>query len=250
MAELRVPIRQSLSYRQTRNTVIVAFVIGVILSTAQIYLDYFSQKSEIQDSVRSTISTANRAAYHAAFNIDELAATQITRGLVSTAPIVDATILDQDEVVLGSAARELQEDISPATRWLFGAPERISIGLVNDSQYEDPVGSLILTVDPALTASSLVQRATVVFLSGVLRNFILALCLIAVFYYTTTRPILAASAPIQRGATDQEIPLPAEHEHDEIGVLISAFNEHLATIDAQTQQIRDANENLEKLADL
>ncbi len=247
MNALRIPIRQSLSYRQTRNTVIVAFVIGVILSSGQIYLDYFSQRSEIQDSVRNTISTANRAAYHAAFNLDELGATQITRGLISNAPIVRATILDHSGEVLGSAERESLTDVSAASRWLFGASEDISIELLNELEHRDPVGSLGLTIDPALTADSFLRRATIVFLSGFLRNFVLAVCLIAVFYYTTTRPLLTASAPIQRGVTDQQIPMPPGHHNDELGILIAAFNEHLWTIEEQHRQIRDTNENLEKL---
>ena len=74
MQKIRIPIRNSLSYRQTRNTVFVAFTIGLILSSAQIYLDYFSQQNEMRESVRHVLSTANRAAWHAAFNLDETGA--------------------------------------------------------------------------------------------------------------------------------------------------------------------------------
>ena len=249
MEKLRVPIRHSLSYRQTRNAVIVAFAIGVILSSAQIYLDYFSQKSEIEDSVRNIVSTANRASYHAAFNLDETGAKQIARGLVSNAPIVNATITDHENQVLAEASRSDRGDISGTSRWVFGEPRVISIQLLNEAEYSEPVGILSVTVDPALTASSFIQRAKVVFLSGIVRNFILALCLITVFYYTTTRSILQATAPIQEGVTDRQIPMPESHRDDEIGVLIKAFNEHLAIIDEQTQQISDANLNLERLVE-
>ncbi|MEM1141591.1 MAG: ATP-binding protein [Pseudomonadota bacterium] len=247
MSAPRVPIRKSLSYRQARNAVLVAFVIGVVLSSAQIYLDYFSQRSEIQASVRDVVGTANRAAYHAAFNLDEVGATQITRGLVSNAPIVGAAITDHGGLVLGTARREDISPVSTASRWLFGEPQHIVIELLNEAEHPDPVGSLKVTVDPALTADSFLRRAQVVFLSGVLRNFVLSICMIAVFYFTTTKPILKASAPIQQGITDRQIPMPQTHQDDEIGVLISAFNDHLSTIEDQHKQIRETNENLEKL---
>ncbi len=247
MSAPKVSIRKSLSYQQARNAVLVAFFIGVVLSSAQIYLDYFSQRSEIQESVRDVVSTANRAAYHAAFNLDEVGATQITRGLVSNAPIVDATITDHGGLVLGAAQREDATSISATSRWLFGDPQHISIELLNEAEHPDPVGSLNVTVDPALTAASFLRRAQVVFFSGVVRNFILSICMIAVFYFTTTKPILRASAPIQQGITDKQIPLPEKHQEDEIGVLISAFNDHLSIIEDQHEQIRETNENLEKL---
>ena len=43
--------------------------------------------------------------------------------------------------------------------------------------------------------------------------------------------------------------MPEDHQDDEIGVLIGAFNDHLATIRAQHHQISETNENLEKLVE-
>lgn len=239
-----IPIRQSLSYRQTRNTVIVAFSIGLILSSLQIYLDYFSQRNEMRESVRNTLVTANRAASHAAYNLDESGALQITRGLVSNQPIIEATVEDNFGQVLGSADSRNSEEISIASRWLFGETRTVEQQLFSG---EENVGQLIVVIDPALNADTFMQRSMVVFLSGVLRNFILALCIITVFYFTITRSILQASLPIQQGITDKRIPLPKNHADDEIGVLLSAFNNHLAIIEKQHEQIVDTNTNLENL---
>jgi two-component system, sensor histidine kinase SagS len=249
LQKIRIPIRQSLSYRQTRNAVIVAFSIGLILSSAQIYLDYFSQRNKMRDSVRHVLSTAERAAYHAAFNLDETGALQITRGLVSNQLIVEANIRDNAGTSLGAAKSELDTEFLAASRWLFGEQRPISVQLYNEAQFSQPVGELSVVVDPALNAETFVRRSTVVFLSGILRNFILALCLIAVFYYTITRSILQATLPIRQGITDKRIPLPKSHQDDEIGVLLSAFNDHLAIIEEQHRQIVDTNVNLENLVE-
>ncbi len=247
MQKIRIPIRNSLSYRQMRNAVVVAFTIGLVLSTAQIYLDYFSQRNEIRGSVQHVINAAESGAYHAAFNLDETGASQITRGLVSNQLIVAATIKDNLGQVLGAAKEEEVRDTSVASRWLFGEEQTIEVQLFNPSQFSEPVGQLSATVDPSLDAETFVRRSTVVFLSGILRNFVLAICLIAVFYFTFTRPILQASLPIQQGITDKTIPVPSNHNDDEIGVLFNAFNDHLKIIEDQHDQIVDTNTNLENL---
>ncbi len=249
MQKIRIPIRQSLSYRQTKNTLIAAFSIGLILSSAQIYLDYFSQKSEIRGSVRHVLSTAETSAFHAAFNLDEAGALQITRGLVSNQLIVRSTIKDNFGEVLGEATTEASRDISTASRWLFGEQQEISVQLFDEAQYNQPVGELMILVDPSLNADTFVRRSTVVFLSGILRNFILAICIMTVFYYTITRSILQATLPILQGITDKRIPLPKNHHDDEIGVLIGAFNDHLAIIEQQHKQIVDTNIHLESLVE-
>ena len=245
MQRIGVPIRKSLSYRQTRNTVIVAFTIGLMLSSAQIFFDYFSQRNEMRTTVRDTLVTANRAAYHAAFNLDENGALQITRGLVSNQLIVEATIKDNFGQILGAAESNIDKEVSFLSRWAFGEPTISAQQLFNASEFQQPVGELVVMVDPALNAETFVRRSQVVFLSGILRNFILALCIITVFYFTITRSILQASLPIQRGITDKRIPLPRNHVDDEIGVLLKGFNNHLAIIEEQHQQIVDNNVNLE-----
>ena len=75
----KIPLTKSLSYRQTKAAVIVAFVIGIVLSSGQIYLDYFSQKDELNKLISDVLITANRAAFHAAYNLDSNGATQVSQ---------------------------------------------------------------------------------------------------------------------------------------------------------------------------
>ncbi len=247
MSTRRIPLRRSLSYQQTKNTVIVAFIIGVILSSVQIYIDYFAEQSEIRKSVNNALATANSAAFHAAFNIDETGALQITRGLVSNLPIIEATITDDFGRVLGKAENADHATTPTLYAWVFGPLESITRELINTAVHDSPVGELSIVVDPSLTAESFVQRAIVVFMSGFVRNVILAISIFVVFYLTFTRSILRASQPIISGKDDRAITMPEDHRDDEIGALIGAFNDHIATIEEQKQQIVASNENLESL---
>lgn len=245
----KVPLRKSLAYSQTKVAILTAFFLGLILSSGQIYLDYFSHKSELNQSIQNILATANNAAFHAAYNLDEIGASQITSGLTSNAPIVSATITDTDNNVLGSSTSTITQRYSAPTRWLFGEPQNLNQALLDVRIHDQEVGKLRLVIDPVQNAETFFNRSVVVLILGIVRNFILALILIALFYFSITRPILRASLPIQRGITDKFIPLPETHLNDEIGVLFNAFNDHLEVIKKQNKQIKESNINLENLVD-
>ncbi len=247
MSTSAIPLRRSLSYQQTKYTVIVAFIIGVTLSSIQIYIDYFAEQSQTRESVNNALATAHSAAFHAAFNIDESGALQITRGLVSNHPIIKATIVDDFGDVLGTAENNSHPNTTVLYSWIFGPLETITSELKNPSIHDQSVGQLSIVVDPSLTAESFMQRSIVVFMAGFIRNIILAVCIFAVFYLTFTRSILRASQPILKGKDKIQITLPERHAGDEIGALFGAFNEHIAIIEEQKHQIVAANENLESL---
>lgn len=249
MPNYKIPLRKSLSYRQTKAAVIAAFLIGIILSSGQIYLDYFSQKGELNELIDDVLITANRAAFHAAYNLDSNGAEQVSEGLVSNVSIVSAAIYDDRGGLLGSAEKPSTSQSTPFKRWLFGKPQTIEQLLLDPVIYPQSVGQLLVVVDPTLAADTFIRRSAVVFSSGILRNFALTICLISLFYFTFTRSILRASQPIQQGLTEQRIPMPENHQDDEIGILIGAFNDHLAIIRTQHQQIKDSHENLEKMVE-
>ena len=242
-----ITLRKSLAYRQARNAVLVAFVIGLIFGSVQIIIDYISLTSDVNASVAKVLTTANRAAYHAAYNLDENGALQITRGLVSNAPIIAATITDNFGAVLGQASTAEAHTTSLVSRWLFGDINIIEQALVESHSQHSTVGTLLVTVDPALTSPIFIQRSLIVLISGLLSNLLLATILIAVFYFTLTNAILLASSRLQTGKTNERIPMPETHREDEFGVLVNGFNEHLDVIGTQHQQIVQTNANLEKL---
>ena len=196
MHNYKIPLRKSLSYRQTKAAVIAAFLIGVILSSGQIYLDYFSQKGELNELIDDVLITANRAAFHAAYNLDSNGAEQVSEGLVSNVSIVSAAIYDDRGGLLGSAEKPSTSRSTPFKRWLFGEPQTIEQLLHDPVIYPQSVGQLLVVVDPTLAADTFIRRSAVVFTSGILRNFALTICLISLFYFTFTRSILRASQPI------------------------------------------------------
>ncbi|MEM7360946.1 MAG: ATP-binding protein [Pseudomonadota bacterium] len=247
MSSRDIPIRKSLAYQQTKQTVIVAFIIGLVLSSAQIVIDYFTEQAKLSKSITNILETADSSAFHAAYNIDETGAQQITQGLVSNIPIVEATIVDNFGAILGRAENANTTESTQLDKWVFGSSRVITRPLNDPDVHAQSVGELRITIDPSLIAESFLQRAGVVFASGIVRNTILALAIFAVFYLTFTRSILLATVPILKGRDQMQLEMPDNHEEDEIGALIGTFNDHLAIIDKQNAQIREHNANLESL---
>ena len=245
-----IRFKQRLSFKLAINAVFVAFMIGVVLTTGQIWLDYFSEKKQLEGSVSRALATANQSASHAAFNLDASAAVQITRGLVSNLPIVEARIEANFGDTLGSSNQEVQPT-SWLSRKLFGERELIVSKLyATDGEDEAQfVGTLSLLVDPALNASGFIERSVFAMALGLLRNFILSICIIFVFYISLTRSLLSASEEIRASRSPSAIRIPKKHETDEIGVLFKAFNEHIEMIEQQHRQIIDVNNGLEEIVE-
>ncbi|NIB43634.1 response regulator [Pseudomaricurvus alkylphenolicus] len=241
------PLRNSLSFRQAKNAVIVAFIIGIVVSAFQIWLDYFSLRNEVRTSIVDILRTANRASGHVAYNLDETGSLQITRGLVSNGPITKATIKDNFNIVLAHAEKDIELEESPFLRWVFGSPETIEEKLFKNANSDFLAGRLIVEIDPLVTAETFIQRSVVVFLSGIFRNVVLAVTLLAVFYFTLTKSILKVSSRLRTGTPNERIPMPEAHHSDEFGVLIDEFNRHLEIIEDQHRQIVENNNNLERI---
>ncbi|WP_459874102.1 hypothetical protein, partial [Endothiovibrio diazotrophicus] len=82
------------------------------------------------------------------------------------------------------------------------------------------MGHLNVSLDVYGEMFSFFDRAVVVFVSGMLRNIALALCLIVVFNYTLVRPLLKLIGDISSrvpGRGDPPVAAPEGHGESELG---------------------------------
>lgn len=238
----KLPLHQRLAFKQTRNIVLVAFLIGLLLTGGQLTADYFQQRSNHDSDVQRILSTAIKSAQFAAYNLDDATAGEIVAGLLNNRFIIKASIQDNYGNVLASASKA-PEEISRLGRWLFGDLRNIETSLQH--QTSDNVGALYIQVDPANESEAFIQRSMLTFLFGIIRNIVLAACIMLVFYFGVTKSILLASQQVSRPEKIKSIDVPEAHSRDEIGMLLMAFNQQLNTIENQHQQILAANRNLE-----
>lgn len=237
--------QQRLSYRLTRDTVLVAMALGLVLNIVQITLDYFSAEEAMEKEIHALIDISYSPASQIAYNIDVRLAEELLDGLLRHPATIDARIIDNDGGTMAASSKS-----SPASsyRWvsdlLFGS-DRVFRKELQVPQLEDlPLGHLIVTIDTYHYGAQFLQRAGYTLISGLLKSLILSAALLMIFYFVLTRPMLnVISALSQVRASSPEkvrLPIPANHRHDEIGTMVSIINQHLETIDSSLAQLRTA----------
>ena len=244
MAKINIPLRNRLSYRQARSVIIAALIVGTLLSLVQVLVDYQGHKKEQHEILNQILASMTQAASFAAYNFDAPAALQVTEGLVGYKSIVSAQITDDFGRALAASKKTENGTHAHLPYDVFGSNTTISLDLQEQVVFGEYVGKLSIEVNPNLSSESFFDRSVVVFFSGIIRNIILSLILLVVFHSTLTRVILEAHANTLNENT-QRIPIPSSHKDDELGALLSAFNQRFDTIEDKNKLIQNTNENLE-----
>lgn len=237
--------RQRLSYRLTRDTVLVAMAVGLLLNLIQITLDYFDARDAMEREVQALIETSHSPASQIAYNIDMRLANELLDGLLRHPATIDARLLDSEGLTM-SASSERSPD-SPY-RWasdlIFG-PDRVFREDLQVPQLADlPLGSLVVTIDTYHYGIRFLERATYTLIIGLLKSLALSGVLLAIFYFVLTRPMLSvtnALSQVRASSPEKErLPVPENHRHDEIGTMVGIINEHLENMENSVSQLRAA----------
>ncbi|MGO2134277.1 ATP-binding protein [Marinobacter sp.] len=241
--------KHRLSYRLTRDTVLIAMVLGLILNIAQITLDYFGAQRSMDEDIQALIEVSHSPASQIAYNIDVRLAEELLDGLLRHPATIDARIVDSENATMAAASKS-----SPTSsyRWisdeLFGA-NRVFSRELRVSQLNDlPLGHLVVTVDTYHYGLQFLERASYTLISGLLKSLILSASLLGIFYLILTRPMLSViNALGQVKASSPEkirLPVPLGHQQDEIGTMVGIINQHLGTIDSTLAQLRLAESTM------
>ncbi|KKM70287.1 hypothetical protein LCGC14_1442260 [marine sediment metagenome] len=237
--------KHRLSYRLTRDTVLIAMVLGLVLNVVQITLDYFNARQSMEEDVQALIEISHNPAAQIAYNIDVRLAEELLDGLLKHPATIDARIVDSENSTMAAASKH--SNVSPY-RWisdeLFG-PSRVFSKELHVSQLNNlPLGRLVVTIDTYHYGFQFLERASYTLLSGLLKSLILSASLLGIFYLILTRPMLSViDALSQVKASSPEkvrLPIPSSHQEDEIGTMVRIINQHLETVDSGLAQLRIA----------
>ncbi|AOY87398.1 hybrid sensor histidine kinase/response regulator [Marinobacter salinus] len=241
--------RQRLSYRLTRDTVLIAMALGLILNIVQITLDYFSARESMSSEIRALIDISVSPASQIAYNIDVRLAEELLDGLLRHPATIDARITDDDGQTMAAASQS--SPVSPY-RWvsdLLFESSRVYSQELRVPQLEDlPLGQLILTIDTYHYGLQFLERASYTLISGLLKSLILSAALLGIFYLVLTRPMLSVIGALSqvRASTPEKVrlPVPANHQEDEIGTMVGIINQHLETMDSSLARLRTAESTM------
>lgn len=238
-------IRQRLSYRLTRDTVLVAMVLGLALNLIQITLDYFIARDSMEREVRALIEITQSPASQIAYNIDVRLAEELLDGLLKHPATIDARIFDSDGQTMAAASQS-----SPVSRYrwlsdlLFGA-SRIFHQELHVPQLADlPLGRLVVTIDTYHYGIQFLARAANTLIIGLLKSLALSGVLLAIFYFVLTRPmmnVINALSQIRASSPEKiRLPIPENHRRDEIGAMVGIINQHLENMEVSVAKLKTA----------
>jgi PAS domain S-box-containing protein len=249
--------RHRLSARQVKVTVIAALVLGFVSSLFQLVLDIRNEVTQRETTVAQVMDMLNDAASQAAYALDEQLAARVVSGMLLYQPVWRAEIYDNYGRRMALQEREqgrLEDamETSLVTRilvFILPETEETLVRPLYGPRDRDLVGEMRVHVDGTLLARSVINRTGVVIATGLVRNFVLALILAVLFYFTLTRPLLNLVAQIGRAdprrPKETAIKAPRGHEQDEFGLLTDRVNailgaggEYLAEVERNREMLR------------
>ena len=251
-----IALTHRLSFKQASLTVLVAFILGTLLSLIQVGVDYASQDASINREVRALLDVSHNPAARIAYNIDAELAQELVVGLLRSPAVIRAEIIDSADVALASAGRAPAEsNLRPLSDFLFGHMRVYEEPLYIEHQPKESLGVLRLEIDTFVFGNDFLRRAGMTLISGFVRSLLLSLILLVLFYGLLTKPLVSLIEVLARhdprSPTRLRLPCPSGHERDEIGVLVEVTNRQLSHIAVEMEQRREAEDRLTRyLAEL
>ncbi|WP_227175664.1 hybrid sensor histidine kinase/response regulator [Marinobacter sp. CA1] len=238
-------LTKRLSFRLTRNTVLLAMALGLVLNLAHVTLDYFNAREAMDEDIRALLEISRSPASQIAYNLDVRLAEELLDGLLEHPAIIDARIIDPEGFTLAASSRSSPDS---GYRWLsdslFEASRFYASDLSVPQLAEIPLGQLAITIDTYHYGLGFLERAGYTVVSGFIKSLVLSVILLFVFYFMLTKPMLRVVNALGRVDTDSpekvRLPVPPKHNEDEIGLMVSIINQHLDTIDHSLAQLKAA----------
>ncbi|SEI66084.1 diguanylate cyclase (GGDEF) domain-containing protein [Pseudomonas linyingensis] len=244
--------RKTLSRRLLGVALLVAIVLDLLFSGAQIAYDLRQTRQAIERDGAQLLDMFRAASIQAAYRRDQPLALQVVEGLLGHPGVRQARIQDGNGAPLA-----VREHATPpaAQAWLsdplFGHQQQFTLRLSGPPPRYEPYGELALTLDAAYRGGEFFATSRVILATALTRVLLLGLALLLLFRRQLTHPLsrlLEHLARIDPERPDHN-PLPPlkGHERDELGRWADSINRLLATIARHNRQRREAEGHLKRL---
>jgi signal transduction histidine kinase/CheY-like chemotaxis protein len=244
-----IALTQRLSFKQAGLTVLVAFILGTVLSLLQVGIDYASEDASINREINALLEISHNPAARIAYNIDAELAQELVLGLLRSPAVISAQITDNNQMTLAKVNRPAMESsYRVLSDFMFGERRQFETELFVSHSPSEALGHLTLEVDTYAFGSHFLRRSLLTLLTGFARSLLLSLILLVLFYFMLTKPltgfISALSVRDLRNPSAAKLPYPSGHERDEIGVLVDVTNSQLTSIASEIAQRQQAEDRL------
>jgi len=248
-----IRFKHSIAVTLSKTGVLIAFIFGSLISVFQIYNDYINQEDELTQTVMQILQVTESSAKQAVYEYDDILANKVINGLFAYQPITTAIITDDFGEVLAQAKKNVE---TQKPWWIVGevlsGQRQFQIDIITKDSLDNSQAKLIVQVDAYSGASAFYARASIIFVSGIVRNILLAFALLAVFHYLISKPLRVLINHLI--AIDPEHPeriltISSKHKNNELGLLTSSINILLKSIVDHIKEVKGLNEHLEQRVD-
>ncbi|MEG3640130.1 ATP-binding protein [Magnetococcus sp. PR-3] len=246
-------MQHSISYRMARSGVILAFALGLLLSSVQVVLDFNKEEVALTAQVEQILNVAARSAAPAAMRLDKRLGNEVVEGLLFYNFIASARIDTDLKTVLANRRKPPQ---SSRTAWitqnLGGSFSRHQVELKDSQNPDTHYGFLTVEIDRDRAYADFFDRALTILVTGVARNLLLALLLFFLYQKLLARPLTSLlegwdAIDPKKDIDHKQVPqLPTEsiHRYDELGRLTQRANDFLRANQAHLIELRRAESAL------
>ncbi len=225
---MNIPLRQRLSYRQAKYTLIIVLMLGLVSSMIQIAFDWRSERTSVSQRINEFVSPLQSSALQAAYELDEVLARRVVQGLNQIEPLYAVTLKDKLGNVIAEKSRmpgevvgrDLMQLIDDRSRE-FSFPLRLPEGI--------QVGQLTVSVDTAVLYQDFFDRSWRLLVFGGLRNLLMGFILLGLYFLMVTKPLVQISrymGQLRESHNRPETLLVDDcHRDNELGLLVRTFND-------------------------
>ncbi|WP_086932658.1 EAL domain-containing protein [Agarilytica rhodophyticola] len=225
---------QGISFRLAKVGVVIAFIVGILMSAVQMYIDYQVQSTEITSLISRITEVSTPPAVRAVHTLDDKLAREVATGLMRYDFIIAVTIEDEEANELASASKPRQES---NTHW-FTQFFTDDLKLYSSSLFipgeVNVSGHMLFVVDLDIAYRPFYQQSVVLISSGLIRSFFLVLFLFIAFHYMLTKPLINLSVQMKQinpgSPGEQRLNRPHQTD-DELNQLVQSANQLLDTVD-------------------
>ncbi len=243
-----------LSFKLARTGVIIAFILGVGISTAEVYLDYSRRQIEFVAEVDRVLKVSAPAAERAVHLLDEELAREVVQGLMEYDFIINAQVDDDSSMIL---AQEVQSQVDSSTRWISRVImediREFSISLTSVNSDDLAPGKLTIDIDMDRAFAAFYVRSSFLLFAGMVLPLILVFLYLAVFYVLLTQPLTKLANSFSQIDPDNpgrlRLSIDKTHAEDELGMLAKAGNDFLEITEHHFRQRETAEQKLKEARD-
>jgi diguanylate cyclase (GGDEF)-like protein len=256
-SERKLLLRNQIWFRQTIYTIIFTFILGLILNVITMTLDLFDEQAAARRNATEVVRAVRHQAAQAVFNVDPILAEIVAQGLGEYDLFKDVYIVDDLGEFLYKIERDVTQSVlSDIANMLFSSEKPIVVFL-NFSGVKGNIGRIEVRLDSYFVAQRFFQRSFRTIIGSLLSNIILSICLLTLFYYTLTRPLIYLERQISEidpSNPNQELLTGHLHEKSELGKMTGLLNLLLKRLkEVQNkfkfaeQELIDQNDKLESM---